>query len=252
MLTKVTVKLVQSLKDKKNRQQNGLFIVEGTKAVIELLGSKIIVKTLFTTNEWLTQHKVMLKNNIELIVVNEKELKQLSNLVTPQQVIALAEIPKNEMPPENISKEFSVALDQIQDPGNLGTIIRIADWYGIKNVFCSQNCADVFNPKVIQATMGSFLRVDVFYTDLSAFFEKQKNIPVYGALMNGEDLYQTKIKATGILLIGNEGTGISNELLKYVSHPITIPKRGGAESLNASVATAIICDTWARELRIKN
>ena len=251
MLTKVTIKLIQSLKDKKNRQLHGLFLVEGTKAVMELLASKIVVKTLFATGEWISLHKVLLKDNCELEIVNEKELKQLSNQVSPQPVIALAFIPNYDITKIDFSKGFSIALDEIQDPGNLGTIIRIADWYGIKNIICSKNCADVYNPKVIQSTMGSFLRVNVFYENLSAFFSAHNKIPVYGALMNGKNLHQTKINSDGILLIGNEGSGISDELLTFVTHPITIPKIGDAESLNASIATAIICDAWARG-KIKN
>src|ERR1035437_9507025 len=142
MLTKATIKLIQSLKDKKSRQQQGLFLVEGTKTVEELLASKIIVKTLFATDQWLTNNKVALTNTAMQVKVNEKELKQLSNMVTPQQVIALAFIPDSDIKKTDISKTFSIALDEIQDPGNLGTIVRIADWYGIKNIICSPNCAD--------------------------------------------------------------------------------------------------------------
>ena len=253
MLTKGAIKLIQSLKDKKNRQQHGLFLVEGTKTVMELLASKITVKSLFATDEWISFHKSLLKNISNLEIVSEKELKQISNLVTPQQVIALACIPNYSFDQKELANNFSIALDEIQDPGNLGTIIRIADWYGIKNIICSKNCADVYSPKVIQATMGSFMRVNVFYADLKSFFEEQNKLPVYGAVMNGENLYTTSISANGILLIGNEGSGISDELLTFVTHPITIPKIGDAESLNASIATAIICDAWARGgLKIKN
>jgi RNA methyltransferase, TrmH family len=135
----------------------------------------------------------------------------------------------------------------LQDPGNLGTIIRIADWYGIENVLCSPGCVDIYNPKVIQATMGSFLRVNVLYTPLDILFQ-QLGIPVIGAVMTGENLYQTVLPEKGILLIGNEGSGISENLMPYISKGITIPKLGGAESLNAGIATAIICDNWARGL----
>ncbi len=246
MLTKATVKLLQSLKDKKGRQEQGLFLVEGTKTVLELLASKIEVKSLFATQVWLTSHQQLLKSIDDCNTITDKELKQLSCLVTPQQVIAVAKIPQYQLSKIDFKNKFTIALDTIQDPGNLGTIIRIADWYGIENIICSPTCADVFNPKVIQATMGSFIRVNFFYHELNSFFEAHKNIMVYGALMNGENLYQTKISKEGFLLIGNEGSGISDDLLKYVSKPITIPKLGKAESLNAGVATAIICDAWAR------
>jgi TrmH family RNA methyltransferase len=248
MLTKAIIKLLQSLKDKKGRQEQGLFLVEGTKTVLELLGSKIEVKSLFATHDWLTSHQQLLKSIADCNTISEKELKQLSNLVTPQQVIAVAKNPQYQLSKIEFKNKFTIALDTIQDPGNLGTIIRIADWYGIESIVCSPTCADVFNPKVIQATMGSFIRVKIFYTELSSFFEGNKNQTVYGALMNGENLYQTKINKEGVLLIGNEGSGISEELLKYISKPITIPKIGGAESLNAGIATAIICDAWARGL----
>jgi TrmH family RNA methyltransferase len=247
MLTKATVKLIQSLKDKKSRQQHQLFLAEGSKTIAELLASKIKVKTVFATADWIGNNNALITNTFDCITVSEKELKQLSNLVTPQQVIALAEIPEYGLAKTTLTNVFSIVLDGIQDPGNLGTIIRIADWYGIEHIICSPHCADIYNPKVIQATMGSFIRTKLYYTELDAFLEANKKIPVYGALMNGNNLHQTKISQTGMLLIGNEGSGISQPLLKYITQPITIPRRGNAESLNAAVATAIICDAWARE-----
>jgi TrmH family RNA methyltransferase len=247
MLTKATVKLIQSLKDKKSRQQHHLFVAEGSKTVRELLASKIKVKTVFATADWLNKNSALLKNNIEFTPVTEKELKQVSSLVTPQEVVAVVQLPEYDIRETDFSKDFSIVLDGIQDPGNLGTIIRIADWYGIEHIVCSPQCADAYNPKVVQATMGSFMRVKIHYTELEPFLQSNKTIPVFGALMNGDNLYQTKLKASGILLIGNEGAGISESLLKYITHPITIPRRGEAESLNAAVAAAIICDSWARE-----
>jgi len=246
MLSKATIKFVQLLKDKKNRQEHGLFLVEGNKTVAELLASNLKVKTLFATERWLRDYHELLKTDTVFEKVSDIELKKLSNLVTPQDVVALVEMPGNKFDSSKITNSFSIALDGIQDPGNFGTILRIADWYGIQNIICSPQCADVYNPKVIQSAMGSFIRVNVFYTSLNHFFEANKNIQVYGAVMNGDDLYTSKINSNGILLIGNEGSGISEDLNKFVTKALTIPRKGNAESLNAAIATAIICDAWAR------
>lgn len=246
MLTKATAKLIQSLKDKRARQESGLFVVEGTKTVAELPGSKIKVKSLFATRDWIEGNSSSYRKVDEIVEVSEQQLRQISFLQAPQQVLALAELPENVFNPEDIVSQFVLALDTIQDPGNLGTIIRIADWYGIKHILCSPSCADAFNPKVIQATMGSFLRVELHYRALSEYFEQYPST-VLGASMNGKSLYKTAMPASGVLLIGNEGAGISEDLMKYVNTAVTIPRLGGAESLNAGVATAIICDAWARQ-----
>jgi TrmH family RNA methyltransferase len=245
MLSKATVKLVSELKHKKCRQESGLFVVEGTKLVAELLASKISVKSLFATAQWIDENQNSVSNNTELVMLTENQLEHLSLQQSPQQVLSLAHLPKTKLNESEILKEFSIALDTIQDPGNLGTIIRIADWYGIKNILCSTTCADVYNPKVVQATMGSFLRVNMIYTSLNDFFEEHRPI-VIGALMNGENLYEATLPAKGVLLIGNEGSGIHKTLMPYITNGVTIPKFGGAESLNAGIATAIICDNWAR------
>jgi TrmH family RNA methyltransferase len=244
MLTKATAKLIQSLKDKRTRHELGLFVVEGPKTVSELLASKIIVKSLFATREWLEANAHIMPNSLECVEVSERQLEQLSFLQTPQQVLALVAIPK----PSDLSHLLSgkvIALDTIQDPGNLGTIIRLADWYGITDIVCSEASADVYNPKVIQATMGSFMRVRLHYTNLKEWIGQQ-TVPVMGALMSGQNLHQTQLPQKGVLLIGNEGSGISPELIPFVTQAITIPRFGGAESLNAGVATAIICDAWLR------
>jgi TrmH family RNA methyltransferase len=245
MFTKALAKSINELKDKKNRQVLGLFAVEGTKVVDELIGSKITVKTLFATDTWLQEHKSLNIGSAELIEVTEKQLAQISFLKSPQQVLAVCKIPKSSYTISTIADQFCIVLDTIQDPGNLGTIIRIADWYGIQHVICSPSCADVYNPKVIQATMGSFLRVIIHYTELEPFLKQQHN-QIIGALMVGENLHQSVLPQKGLLLIGNEGSGISENLLPFITKPITIPKFGGAESLNAGIATAIICDAWSR------
>lgn len=245
MLTKATAKLIQSLKDKRHRQESGLFVIEGAKILAELPDSKITLKSLFATRTWLDANE-MLFRNVDKVEVTEQQLKQISFLQTPQQVLALAYLPKQEGTLDEVRNGFSIVLDTLQDPGNLGTIIRIADWYGIHHVVCSKESVDVYNPKVIQATMGSFLRVQVVYTSLEDFLA-QNTLPVYGALMNGNSLYKTVIADKGILLIGNEGAGIDSSLMKFISHPVTIPRVGGAESLNAGIATAIMCDARARQ-----
>lgn len=245
MLTKATAKLIQSLKDKRHRQESGLFVIEGAKILAEVPDSKITLKSLFATRSWLKANETFFPN-VDKVEVTEQQLKQISFLQTPQQVLALAYLPKPFMRMDAWQSGFTIALDTLQDPGNLGTIIRIADWYGIQHIMCSKESVDVYNPKVIQATMGSFLRVEVVYTDLEEFFT-QNTLPVYGALMNGESLYTTTLAPKALLLIGNEGTGIDASLMKFISHPITIPRVGGAESLNAGIATAILCDAYARQ-----
>lgn len=249
MLSKARIKSIQSLHLKKHRSELKLFVVEGKKQVAELLTANYQISCLIATQNWALQHAQYIKNDTELITVSDDELKKVSLLQAPQDVLALVHMPETTYAPELLINNFTIVLDGIQDPGNLGTIIRIADWYGIKNIVCSLDCVDIYNPKTIQATMGSFARVNVYYTTLNEVF-KDNNLPVYGALMQGTSLYQTNVPQHGILLIGNEGKGISNDLLNHITHPITIPKIGDAESLNAGIAAAIICDARARFLNV--
>lgn len=248
MLTKAKIKLIRSLFDKEGRREHGLFVAEGSKTVNELLASKIRLKTLFATKRWIEDHVALIKNVEELIEVSSSGVKQISALKTPQEAVAVLELPENRLDDEMVKQTLTLVLDTIQDPGNMGTIIRIADWYGIPQVICSPKGADPFGPKVIQATMGSFVRVNCFVSDPATCFGKHKNIPVYGAGMHGENLYRTTISTPAFLIIGNEGSGISKELEPFISHTLSIPGRGGAESLNAGVAAAVICDAWARSL----
>lgn len=245
MFTKAKAKLIQSLKDKKGRRESGLFVVEGPKIISELPASKITVNSLFATSGWIKEHAIKFDHSIDVTEITEHELKQLSQLSTPNQVLALCEIPHPELNIHNLQQSFSIALDGLQDPGNMGTILRIADWYGINTLLCSPDCVDVFNPKVIQASMGSFMRVEVCYLDLKELFS-QVDIPVLGALMEGDNLHTITMPKNGILCIGNEGSGIGKELIESISQRITIPKIGHAESLNAALAAGIICDAWAR------
>jgi TrmH family RNA methyltransferase len=245
MLSKARIKLIQSLNQKKQRSELKLFVVEGKKQVTELFTSTYHINCLVATPEWADAHAQDIKNNTELIIVSAEELKKASLLQAPQEVLGLVEIPELDFSPELLTNNMTILLDGIQDPGNLGTIIRIADWYGIKNIICSKDCVDIYNPKTIQATMGSFARVNVFYQELKDILS-QTTLPVYGALMNGVSLHKTELPQKAILVIGNEGKGISEAILPHISHPITIPRFGGAESLNAAIATAIICDSFAR------
>lgn len=246
MLSKAKIKLVQSLKDKKQRQIHGLFVVEGNKIIAEMLHSKIRLKTLFATTQWIRANQEHIASETEVIEVNTEELQSLAFSKTPQDVLGLAFPESTSITLPLSPDQLILALDTIQDPGNMGTIIRLADWYGIRQIICSPGCADLYNPKVIQASMGSFLRVNVHIADLKEWLESNPDLPVYGALMQGESIYTADIRY-GILLIGNEGKGIQSALLPFISKPVTIPRVGKAESLNAAIATAILLDNRARQ-----
>ena len=237
MLSKSKLKYIQSLGQKKFRQQEGLFIAEGPKLVNDLLEMKnSSIQEIFALKEWIEDNK-KIADSYQVVEITAIELEKISQLSSPNQVVAVV---KKIAIDENIQVKgkFTLVLDNIQDPGNMGTIIRIADWYGIDQIVCNTQSADMYNPKVIQSTMGSIARVKVFYTDLSDWLSKQKGISIYAAMLNGDDVMQ-KIKE-GIIVIGNESKGISDDVLKLVSKKITIPQKGKAESLNAAVATGII------------
>ena len=234
MLSKNELKYIQSLCQKKQRQAEGLFIAEGTKLVDELLHSHYRLQKLYALEEWAQQYK----GHAPLTIISDIELGKISSLQTPNQVLAIVE----QKPPAGepqLNHQLTLVLDGIQDPGNLGTIIRIADWFGIKQVVASGDTVELYNPKVIQSTMGSFIRVNLWYRSLPEFLATA-SIPVYGALLNGKNMHNEPPVTEGLLVIGNESKGISKELLPYISHPITIPRLGGAESLNAAVAAGII------------
>ena len=234
-LSKNDVKFIQSLCHKKHRQTEGLFIAEGVKLVEEIIKSHFKVKKIYATDKWAVG-KVHL--GALLSVVSEDDLARISTLQTPNQVLALVEQPiaSAALP---FSNKLSLVLDGIQDPGNFGTIIRIADWFGVEQIVCSHSTVELYNPKVIQSTMGSFIRVPVSYANLPELL-KNVNVPIYGALLSGDSIYTIIKPAEGILVIGSEGKGIGAELLPLIKHPVTIPRIGGAESLNAAVATGIL------------
>ncbi|MES2006118.1 MAG: RNA methyltransferase [Bacteroidota bacterium] len=234
MLSKNELKYIQSLCQKKQRQSEGLFLVEGAKLVDELLQSAYRVRKIYALPEWLAAHKT----SVATETITPLELERISNLQTPNQVLAVAEQEQPHKEPE-LNGQLSLVLDGIQDPGNLGTIIRIADWFGITQVIASEDTVEVYNPKVIQSTMGSFTRVQVWYKPLAAWIPSVK-IPVYGALLKGKNIHGEPGIEEGLLVIGNESKGIGKALLPFINHPVTIPRIGGAESLNAAVATGII------------
>ena len=243
MLSKKIVKYIQSLSHKKLRDHEQAFIAEGPKVVGEFLSvEKFNCKILCAARDWLTANPNLLRNiSAENIYeVDEISLQKVSLLKTPNKVVAVFEKNRRDKEPLLLKNKLSLMLDDIQDPGNMGTIIRIADWFGIENIICSENCVECYNPKVVQATMGSLVRVNVQYTPLINFIDTHENISVYAASLSGISLTEFNKINEGIVLIGNESKGINEELLKKAIQKITIPKYGNAESLNAAVATGII------------
>ncbi len=238
MLSKNKIKYIQSLHHKKQRNEDLLFIAEGEKIVNEILAvAPQLIHSIYATEEWSATHINL--DAIPCETVALFELEKISTLQTPNKVLAIVQFLKNDLLLD-ITKEWVILLDGIQDPGNLGTIIRICDWFGIKHLICSPNTVDCYNTKVIQASMGSFLRVQVQYTNLIEFVKKQHQVPIFAAVLNGTPLQQLNNIQQGIVIIGNEGKGIQTDLLEYCTQKITIPSKGAAESLNASVATGII------------
>jgi RNA methyltransferase, TrmH family len=238
MLSKNKIKYIQSLHHKKQRNEDLLFIAEGEKIVNEILAvAPQLIHSIYATEEW-----VATQTNLDAIpyeVIEFFELEKISTLQTPNKVLAVVQfLGNNELP--NVAKEWVVLLDGIQDPGNLGTIIRICDWFGVKHLICSPNTVDCYNTKVIQASMGSFLRVQVQYTNLIEFVKTQLEVPIFAAVLNGTPIHEVSTLQNGIVIIGNEGKGIDETLLELCTEKITIPAKGVAESLNASVATGII------------
>lgn len=242
-ISKKWLKLCRSLHQKKYRQEEQLFLVEGAKSVSELIaegasnGFQIVA--VFATEEFIAATCGQQSVDFLLETASPEELEQAGTIQSNNAALAVVEIPvQSKLIPTN---EWLLALSDIRDPGNLGTMIRIADWYGIRHMVCSPTTADWYNPKVIAASMGSFLRVQPFYTDLKQFFNAYQQ-PVYGALLNGSDIHRFQAQEKGAILIGNESQGIADELLPLITHALTIPRLGGAESLNAGIATAIFCD----------
>ncbi len=240
MISKNQIKFIRSLELKKNRKQNGLFVAEGPKVVGDLLHADYKARMLFATKPY---------PGAELIT--DDELQRISFLQHPQEILAVFEMPTLNSQPSTLNSQLSLALDGVQDPGNLGTIIRIADWFGISTIYCSPETADVYNPKVVQATMGSLAHVQVVYTDLLALVSQlPPSYPVYGTLLDGENIYQQELTSEGIIVMGNEGNGISQALREHINRRLLIPDfhtgELRAESLNVAIATAITCSEFKR------
>lgn len=241
MVSKNQIKLIQSLHQKKFRKQHNLFIAEGLKVISELLNSKFRLYGIYATEliPEFSEHSP--------IIISPAELRKISALTTPNNCLAVFELPV----PEPIKMGgLTVALDEIRDPGNLGTIIRLCDWFGIRQVICSEGTVDIYSPKVVQATMGSLCRVDVNYVTLEEFLD-QPSVPVFGTFMDGDNIYQTSLPDSAFIIFGNEGNGISKKVAAFISHRISIPRFGNVrktESLNVASATAIVLSEFSRRV----
>lgn len=242
MLNKTHTKYIQSLHHKKFRDELGEFIAEGPKVVLELLDSREFVCIYIVAVEsWMEAHQQQLQQypGPQLMAVKDFELEKISLLTTAHQVLAVFK-KKQRVTTINTAKKVTLVLDGIQDPGNFGTIIRTADWFGVDHIVCSPACADMYNPKVVQSTMGSLARVQILYTEIEDWLQQQAAVKKYAAALNGKPVNDFTKLQEGIIIIGNEGKGISDNIMQLANEKITIPKIGEAESLNAAVATGII------------
>ena len=251
-MTKNDVKELQSLRQTKGRKERGIFAVEGNKLVEELINSKFRVNNVFVTEQWVEKNPVLAKRIADYEVITPKQMEQVSNFVTPPGIFATAMMPKYKIEPKDTENQLILLLDGINDPGNLGTIIRTADWFGIKKIVISEDTCDPWQPKVIQSTMGSIFRTQTVENDVVKFL-KEVETPVFGALMQGKNVYHTQIKCNqGVIIIGSESHGIRENVMPFVSCPINIPKAEGSqtESLNASVAAGIIISEVFRKSHV--
>jgi len=245
------IKLIKSLDQKKFRDETGLFVAEGTKLVLDLL-SVFNCSILVASHEWLSENKSVKAN--ELIGIDASEFNKISNHKSPQGVLAVFTKPKYTWNVDDFNDKLILALDDVQDPGNLGTIIRAADWFGITDVFCSDHSADAFNPKTVQATMGALARVRVHAVNLQEFLKScQSKLPIYGTFMDGENIYTKSLSSFGIIVMGNEGNGISPDIEKLVTERLLIPNYPAghvtSESLNVGLATALVCSEFRRRIQ---
>lgn len=245
-MTKADIQFVRSLADKRARTEHGLFVAEGEKLISELLASPMRVRRIYSLAG------VFDTRNDCVETVSEREMERISQLKTPNNSLAVVEIPTHSLRSVDAAHSLVLALDRVQNPGNLGTIMRLADWFGITDIVCSEDCADCFNPKVVQATMGAIIRVNVHYTDLAAWLdgENRSGTPIYGTFLDGDDIYSTDLSTCGVIVMGNEGRGIGDECAASVSRRLFIPPypadRRGSESLNVAIATSVICAEFRR------
>lgn len=256
MLSKQVTKIVQNLEKKKFREKYNLFKAEGEKLTEELLHSSFKIRTLIAFPEWIERHQKALAD-IEVWEATEREMHGISNFQSLPPVVALAEIPAYPCPRQAISNSLSLALNCIQDPGNLGTILRVADWFGIRHIFCDDNCANAYNPKCVQASMGAIFRVQVHYLDLLRLLPEVKasNLPVFGTFLEGENIYTAELSSRGVIVMGNEGKGISTEIEALTDRKLTIPNftcgQPSSESLNVGVAAGIVLSEFKRKTSLK-
>jgi len=247
MISKNQLKLIHALEQKKQRKKHGLFLVQGEKNVAELFNSDFSVKEIFATSAYINKNSALLsaKGLLRITVeATEEELKKAGTLVSNNSVLAIVQC-KAAVLPVIGAQQLILVLDQVGDPGNLGTIIRVADWYGIKQIVCSPDCADFYNPKVIAATMGSFARVQISHTELPDYL-RQQTAPIYGAFLEGQNIHKTTLSECAFIVMGSESHGISSEVAQFITDKITIPNFGQAESLNVAMATGIILDNFNR------
>jgi RNA methyltransferase, TrmH family len=250
MISKNNIKLIKSLSDIKNRRKTGLFIIEGEKIVEELLRSDLSIKQIFATSEWIKKNKAFEKICSE---VSQPELERLSQQKSPNQALAIGSLPEFQYKIQELKDQLCLVLDNIQDPGNMGTIIRVCNWYGVRHIICSPETVDAFNPKVVQASMGAIFRTKIYYLRLFEFIREYKktfSYPITAAFLEGESIYETELKQNGLLVLGNESKGISNEIAEIVDKKITIPSFPSGEktmeSLNVAVAGAVILSEYRR------
>jgi len=257
MISKTRIKFIKSLQNKKIRDEERLFVIEGDKLVREFLSAGIQVKFLMAKPEFINSLQPNLTGFADSVeTVSYDELKQISTLKTPHNALAVVHMPEHETNLTEIVKYLCVALDCAQDPGNMGTIIRAAGWFGIKNIVCSTDCVDVYNPKVVQASMGALLHVNVFCFDLKKLFTYavEKNVSIFGTMLEGNSIYDHKPDNKGIILLGNESKGISDELIPFITEKIRIPKFSkaseGIDSLNVGMAAAIVFSEFIRKISV--
>ncbi|MFI3303694.1 MAG: RNA methyltransferase [Rikenellaceae bacterium] len=247
-MIKAEIQLIRSLGEKKSRTEMGLFIAEGDKFIGELAVSELSVRKVYLTEDS-TLDGGEFDRSTEVEWVSDKEMERLSQLKSANNSLALVEMPRQTLNVEDLDGRLTIVLDGVQNPGNLGTIIRLADWFGVRDVICSPNCADCFNPKVVQATMGAILRVRIHYTDLLPLLKSTKQ-PIYGAFLEGDNIYKRDLTPNGILVMGSEGQGVSAEVSALITERLYIPPYPadcvGSESLNVAIATSIICSEFRR------
>jgi TrmH family RNA methyltransferase len=254
MLSKTRLKSIIALQKKKVREEERLYIIEGVKLVREFLGAGIPIRALIAKPEFISAIPADLLSSVkEIEDVSYKELKQISTLKTPHNALAMVPMPERKLDKAAVLSQLCIALDFVQDPGNLGTIIRAAGWFGIRNIICSHNCVDVYNPKVIQASMGALLHVNIYYSDLEKLFifASENNTPIFGTMLDGESIYSHRLDNKGIILLGNESRGISEKLIPYITERIMIPRfsiaKFGIDSLNVGMAASVVFSEFRRK-----